>query len=135
MRGFVNLIHILQEGVPMRRLLWLCATVIAALSLSYAQDPTGKWKTQMETPNGPMDMMFTFKTSGDTLTGEVEGPMGAMPIIHGKKEGKTFSFDVNLGDMTINHQCVILGDSISMKVPGMQGETMSMVLKRVPDQK
>ncbi len=124
-----------SEGVFMRRYLWLCATVIAALSLSYAQDPTGKWKTQMETPNGPMEMMFMFKTSGDTLSGQVEGPMGSMPIIHGKKDGKSFSFDVNLGDMTISHQCVMLGDSISMKVPGMQGETMSMVLKRVPESK
>jgi len=135
MRGFVNLIHILQEGVPMQRLLVLCAAVIAATSLSFAQNPTGTWKAQMETPNGPMDMTFTFKTSGDTLTGQVEGPMGAMPIIHGKRDGKSFSFDVNLGDMTISHQCVILGDSISMKVPGMQGETMSMVLKRVPESK
>ena len=119
----------------MQRLLVLCAAVIAATSLSFAQNPTGTWKTQMETPNGPMDMMFTFKTSGDTLTGQVEGPMGPMPIIHSKKDGKTFSFDVQLGDMTINHQCVILGDSISMKVPGMGGETMSMVLKRVPEPK
>ena len=119
----------------MRRSIWLCAMIIAALSLSHAQDPTGKWKTQMETPNGPMEMMFMFKTSGDTLSGQVEGPMGSMPIIHGKKDGKSFSFDVNLGDMTISHQCVMLGDSISMKVPGMQGETMSMILKRVPGQK
>ncbi|HTX98397.1 MAG TPA: hypothetical protein VMG09_00115 [Bacteroidota bacterium] len=119
----------------MKHVSMLFVAVIMAISLSHAQDPTGKWKTHMETPNGPMDMMFTFKTGGDTLSGQVEGPWGSMPIINGKNNGKEFSFDVSFGDMTMNHRCVMMGDSIAMKVPGMQGDTMNMVLKRVLETK
>ncbi len=119
----------------MKRLGLLCATIFMAISLSHAQDPTGKWKTTMETPNGPMDMTFTFKTVGDTLTGQAEGPMGAMPISNGKVNGKSFTFDVSFGEMTISHQCTVMGDSIAMKVPGMQGEDMNLMLKRVPESK
>jgi hypothetical protein len=124
-----------MKGITMSRLFYFCVAIILTMSLGFAQNVNGKWKTQMETPNGPMDMMFTFKTSGDTLTGAVEGPMGEMPISNGKKVGKTFSFDVSFNEWTISHQCIVMGDSISMKVPGMQGDTMSLVLKRVSESK
>ena len=119
----------------MKRLLWSCASILIAVNLSFAQDVNGRWTTQMDTPNGPMEMQFTFKTVGDTLTGQVEGPMGSMPIINGKKNGSAFTFDVSFNGMTLNHQCVVEGDSISMKVPGMGGETMSMILRRMGEQK
>jgi hypothetical protein len=44
-----------------------------------------------------------------------------MPISNGKVSGDRFTFDVSFGDMTIVQQCEVLGDSISMKVPGMGG--------------
>ena len=112
----------------------VCLIVVAlfAVSIGFAQDISGKWKGQMQSPNGPMDLVFNFKAIGDSLSGTVEGPMGELPITNGKIDGKTFSFQVNAGEMTINHQCTALGDSISMKVPGMPGgETMELMLKRV----
>ncbi len=119
----------------MSRLLYLSLAILLTACLGYAQDINGKWKTLMETPNGPMDMMFTFKTSGDTVNGSVEGQMGEMPISNGKLNGNTFSFDVSFNEWTISHMCTAMGDSILMKVPGMQGDTMSMVLKRAPELK
>ncbi len=113
-----------------------CLFVVAffAVSVGFAQDINGKWKGQMQSPNGPMDLVFNFKANGDSLSGTVEGPMGEMPISNGKINGKTFFFQVNAGDMTISHQCTAMGDSISMKVPGMQGgETMELMLKRVTE--
>jgi hypothetical protein len=124
-----------SKGISMKRLFWLCMTMCVAIGISVAQDVNGKWKTQMETPGGPMEMMFTFKVSGDTLTGAVEGPMGETPISNGKKQGKAFSFDVSFNEWTISHDCIAMGDSILMKAPGMQGDTMNLVLKRFTETK
>ena len=114
----------------------LCFIVVALLTLNigFAQGINGKWKGQMQTPNGPMDLVFNFKAIGDSLAGTVEGPMGEMPVVNGKIDGKTFSFDVKAGDMTISHQCTAMGDSISMKIPGMPGgDAMELMLKRVTE--
>jgi hypothetical protein len=124
-----------MKGTPMSRLLNICLTLILAMSIGFAQGINGKWKGQMESPNGPMELTFTFTVSGDSLTGTVESPMGELPISNGKIAGKTFTFDVSVGEMMMNHRCTFLTDSISLKVPGMQGENMEMILKRLPDVK
>jgi hypothetical protein len=114
----------------------LCFIVVAliAVNIGFAQGINGKWKGQMQTPNGPMDLVFSFKAIEDSLTGTVESPMGELPVVNGKIKGKTFSFDVNAGEMTISHQCTAMGDSISMKIPGMPGgEAMELMLKRVTE--
>jgi hypothetical protein len=116
----------------MKWMMYVCVILaIGFINLSLAQDINGKWKGQMQGPDGAMDLSFNFKVVGDSLTGTVASPMGELPISNGKINGKTFSFDVNAGDFTINHQCTVMSDSISMKVPGMQGETMEIVLKRM----
>ena len=115
----------------------LCFVVVAllAVNIGLAQDINGKWKGQMQTPNGSMDLVFSFKAIGDSLTGTVESPMGELPVTNGHIKGKTFSFDVTAGEMTISHQCTAMGDSISMKVPGMAGgEAMELILKRVTEE-
>lgn len=103
--------------------------------LSISADLNGKWSSKMQGPEGDMEMIFIFKVNADTLTGTVQGPMGDMPISKGKINGDQFSFEVSFGDMTINHQCKVMGDSILMKVPGMQGDEMKMILKRQVDKK
>ena len=88
----------------------------------------------MQTPNGPMDLTYSFKVSGGSLTGTIESPMGELPISDGKINGKSFSFDMNVGEMTINHQCTVMGDSISMNMPGIPGgEDIAIILKRLPE--
>jgi len=119
----------------MVRIVFITAIIFILVNFSFAQNINGKWKGQMESPNGPMELTFTFKTSGDTLTGGVESAMGEIPMSNGKMNGNTFAFDINIGEMVINHQCTYLQDSISVKVPGMQGEMMEMILKRVPEPK
>jgi hypothetical protein len=116
----------------MSRLFYICVIAIFAMSIGFAQGIDGKWKGQMQSPNGAMDLTFSFKVSKDSLTGTVESQMGEMPIINGKVNGKKFTFDISFGEMTINHQCTFMTDSISMKVPGMDGESTEMFLKRVP---
>jgi hypothetical protein len=120
----------------MKSKIFICALlVIGFVNSCFAQDINGKWKGQMEGPNGSMDMVFTFKVNADTLTGTVESPMGELPISNGKVSGHQFSFDVSFNEMTINHQCTIAADSISMKIPGMQGDTMEMTLRRSKEPK
>jgi hypothetical protein len=123
-----------MKGMFMSRLFYFGVVVFLAMSIGHAQDINGKWKGEMQSPNGPMELTFNFKVSGDTLNGTVASPMGELPISNGKINGKTFSFDVNANEFTINHQCIVMSDSISMKVPGMPGgEDMAIILKRVPE--
>jgi hypothetical protein len=116
------------------RLFYFGVVTFLAISIGFAQNINGKWIGQMQTPNGPMDLTYSFKVSGDSLTGTIESPMGELPISDGKINGKSFSFDMNVGEMTMNHQCTVMGDSISMKMPGMPGgEDMAIILKRLPE--
>ena len=118
----------------MVRSLCFFVAVLFTVNIGFAQDINGKWKGEMQSPNGPMDLVFNFTANGDSVTGTVESPMGELPITNGKIDGKTFFFQVNAGEMTISHQCTAMGDSISMKVPGMPGgETMELMLKRVTE--
>jgi hypothetical protein len=120
------------KGKSMVRSFCFFVVALFAVSIGFAQDINGKWKGQMQSPNGPMDLVFNFKANGDSLSGTVQSPMGELPISNGKISGNTFFFQVTAGEMTINHQCIVMGDSISMKVPGMQGgETMELMLKRL----
>ncbi len=117
----------------MSRLLSICALALLTMTIGQAQSIDGKWKGEMQSPNGPFELTFNFKVAGDSLTGAVIGQMGDMPISNGKVNGKEFSFDVSMGDMTIVHQCTFMSDSISMKVKGFQGEPTEWILKRVPE--
>ncbi len=117
----------------MSRLLSICALALLTMTIGQAQSIDGKWKGEMQSPNGPFELTFNFKVAGDSLTGAVIGQMGDMPISNGKVNGKEFSFDVSMGDMTIVHQCTFMSDSISMKVKGFQGEPTELILKRVPE--
>ena len=118
----------------MSRFFYFCVVTFFAMSIGHAQNINGKWKGEMQGPNGSMELIFNFKVSGDTLSGTVTSPMGELPMSNGKINGKTFSFDVNANEMIINHQCTVMSDSISMKVPGMPGgEDMAIILKRVPE--
>jgi hypothetical protein len=117
----------------MSRFFYFCVVVFLAMGIGHAQGIDGKWKGEMQGANGSMDLTFNFHVTGDSLTGSVESQMGEIPISNGKVDGKAFSFDVSFNDMTIIHQCTFMSDSISMKVPGMQGDTMQIMLKRIPE--
>ncbi len=109
--------------------------LLVSVGTCFASDIDGKWTGKMQGPNGEQDMTFTFKVSGDTLSGTVGTPMGEMPISNGKVNGKTFTFDVSMGDMVIGHQCTLDGDTINMKVNGFGGDPMEILLKRVVETK
>jgi hypothetical protein len=124
--------HTSRKDNKMKRMMYIYAILaVGFINLGLAQDINGKWKGQMQSPEGAMDIIFNFKVSADTLTGSVESPMGELPFSNGKVKDNTFSFDVSFNEMAISHQCTILADSISMKFSGMDGETREIILKRL----
>ncbi len=119
----------------MTRRMFVAATVLAGfIVLGFAADIQGRWQGTISTPQGDVELVFTFKVDGNTLTGEVESPMNQFPISNGKISGDEFSFDVDTGSDKVSHQCRISGDAINMKSQGPWGET-EMVLKRVAESK
>ena len=108
-------------------------TIITVLLLLFisttAQNLDGKWKGTMNGPNGETELLFTFVTDGDSLTGTVSSPMGDLPIENAKLNGNEFSFDVNVNGMVINHDCILEGDEVKMSVPFMD-QAMEIVLKK-----
>ncbi len=114
----------------MSRLLYFCLAFFLTMSIANAQSIEGKWKGEMQGPNGSFELMYNFHVVGDSLTGSLETQMGEIPISNGKIDGKKFSFDTSFNDMTMSHQCTVMGDSISMKSQGMRGERV-MILKRL----
>ncbi len=123
----------------MKKLLALCATVVVALAILVcaplahaATDVTGAWNTTVTTPNGDMQITFTFKQDGAKLTGTSAGPMGdPSEISNGKVDGDKLSFDVTFNGMTIHHEGTVTGDDIKMTASSDQFPAMEMTLKRV----
>jgi hypothetical protein len=122
-----------MKGAVMSRFFYFCLVIFLVMNIGCNEkEINGKWKGEMQTPNGPFELTYDFNVIGDSLAGTVTSPMGQLPISNGKVDGKTFSFDVNVNGMTFSQQCAYMTDSISMKVQGMQGP-MEIMLKRVPE--
>ena len=95
-----------------------------------AADIDGKWAGEIVGQN--MQIAFTFKAEGTTLTGVhiVNGQETA--IKDGKIEGNNISFTVTLdlgGETKIPHKGVISGDQIKMTYE-MMGQSGEILLKR-----
>lgn len=62
-----------------------------------AADVDGKWSGNISTPNGDVQVGFTFKSDGASLTGTTTGIDGMdVPIKDGKVDGSSISFVVSL---------------------------------------
>jgi hypothetical protein len=123
-----------MKGKTMSRFFYFCIAIFLVVIFGCNEkDINGKWKGEMQTPNGPFELTYDFKVIGDSLAGTVTSQMGTLPLSNGKVKGEDmFSFDVDVNGMTFSQQCTVMGDSISMKVQGMQGP-VEMILKRVPE--
>jgi hypothetical protein len=71
-------------------LLLLAAPAVAA-------DIDGKWTGSLDTPNGAVQVGFTFKADDTMLSGSTTGPDGnVVAIKNGKIDGNKISFAVDL---------------------------------------
>ncbi len=91
----------------------------------------GAWLAKVPGPEGDMELTFTFKVDGNTLTGTDSSAMGSIPLTNGVVHGNDFSFDIEMQGMKISHACKYLdNDSIEMKANVME-QDMIIKLKRV----
>jgi hypothetical protein len=89
--------------------------VLLTAASAFAGDVTGRWNASVPSPDGQaMELVFTFKVDGTTLTGTVQSPMGDVPISEGKVEGEAISFSVDTGSFVILHKGTVSGDTMKL---------------------
>jgi hypothetical protein len=73
------------------RLMGIVVLLAAAVA---AADLNGKWKGTLQSPDGPVELVFDFAVKGEALTGTVQTPgsKDAAKIDEGKVQGDTTSF-------------------------------------------
>jgi hypothetical protein len=117
----------------MKKFLAICAALAMTLGAARASaaDVTGSWTTQMQAQDGStIQLTFTFKQDGASLTGSVASPMGPdpLPISNGKVDGDKLTFDVSFNGITIHHDCTVNGDTIKMSTKTDSGDFPGMEL-------
>jgi hypothetical protein len=95
----------------------------------------GKWVGQIPRPNQSYDAVFSFKASGEKLTGTVNAIDQEFEINDGKIKGDSVSFKI--GSTAGTYSGKVSGDEIAMKVNLSGGEfgsrVMDFTLKRVKE--
>ncbi len=91
----------------------------------------GKWIGNISSPQGDMELTFTFKVDGNTLTGKNSSAMGENELTNGIVNGNEFSFDVDTGGMIIKHKCKYLDDDTIDVIAIVMDNEMNMKLTRV----
>lgn len=120
----------------MKKLLFTVIVAVFAVFSANAEGINGKWKATVEGPQGSMEMTYTFKVDGETLTGSISTPMGDLEINNGKVNGNEFSFDIDMMGTAMPNKGKLEGDVIklSMEMPGGgQGGPGEMTLTKVEE--
>ena len=118
-----------KGGIDMK-----CLSIVVPFLLlagfAFAADIDGKWAGEIVGQN--MEIAFTFKAEGTTLTGVHIVNGQETPIEDGKIDGNNISFTVTLdfgGETKIPHKGTISGDEIKMTYE-MMGQAGEILLKR-----
>ena len=75
----------------------LALALLLVAAPAFAADVDGKWTGSIDTPNGPIELNYTFKADGLKLIGSTTGPDGSMIAIkNGKIDGDKISFALEL---------------------------------------
>ena len=120
-----------------RRQLVKSALLIAVLAvIASAADITGNWKADLQTPQGTVQVSYTFKQDGEALTGTWQAAQSpTVDITEGKVTGDKVSFVVKMGpnaNITFAHEGTIKGDAIQLTMkPSGEFPGSSVVAKRV----
>ena len=97
---------------------------------------TGNWKADLQTPQGTVQVSYSFKQDGETLTGTWQAANSpTIQISDGKVTGDHVSFVVKIdanGGMTFAHEGTIGGDEIQLTMkPFGEFPGSTVVAKRV----
>lgn len=89
---------------------------IFAFSVGHAQGISGKWKADLESPQGNLELNFTFKVEEAKLTGAVSSPMGSQEITNGKVNGNEFSYDIDMMGNTMTFKGKLEKENIKLTI-------------------
>jgi hypothetical protein len=110
-----------QKGEWHMKIFAFAAGFLLLAGYALAGDFDGKWSGQYNSGMGePMTLTYTFKTSGNTVTGSVMSSMDnkETPIKDGKIDGKNISFgaDVDFQGMTLKfkYKGILSGEEIKL---------------------
>ncbi len=119
----------------LKRLLMLGVLAIASAFIfcANASSVDGKWKTTLQTPEGNLEVTYTFKVEGEKLTGQASTYMGDAPIYNGKAGENEYSFEINTGTYMIYNKFKLEDGVIKLNMD-VQGYFMDAVLKRVEEE-
>ena len=84
------------------KLVFTLLLLIGVTAVSAQNTIDGNWKGTRETPNGSLEINYTFKVEGTALTGTWKTEFGEAKLEKGKVDGKKFSYTISFNDMTIN---------------------------------
>jgi hypothetical protein len=113
----------------------LCALTLGLMFLvagmALAADIDGKWVGKIAGMDGnEMELNYTFKAEGATLTGFTTGPDGnKIDIQDGKIDGNNISFALAFGEMKMEMKGVVAGDQLKISMD-MMGTPMEFTLKK-----
>lgn len=106
----------------------LLSLLVVLVFTASAADVSGTWKAAIETPNGPFETTFVFKSDGDKLTGTTSNRfMQDAPISEGKVDGDNLAFVVNASfngnDVKLKYKGKLSGDEmkLTLEIPGRDG--------------
>lgn len=89
----------------------LTAMLLFGFMVTNAQNAIdGNWKGSRETPNGTMELNYTLKVQGDTLTGTIKSQFGEVPLENGKVDGKKFSYSISFNGNSIDFTGELVSD-------------------------
>lgn len=102
-----------------------------------AADITGSWKADWDHPQGKLQIAYTFKQDGETLTGTWQAAQSpTVQITEGKVTGDTVTFVVAKNGVTFAHEGNIKGDEIQFTMkPFGEFPGSTVVAKRVSKSK
>ncbi len=118
---------------PLLKPALLIAILAAAAS---GADITGNWKADLQTPQGMVQVSYSFKQDGETLAGTWQTAQSpTVQISEGKVTGNKVSFVVRIGanpGLTFAHEGTINGDEIQLTMkPSGEFPGSTVVAKRV----
>jgi hypothetical protein len=101
--------------------------LVSAVAALYGQSIDGNWKGKRQTPNGEIEIFYTFKAEGSVLTGTWKSTFGEAALSNGKINDKAISYTVSINGNDIEFTGEIVS-ATEIKVTNTRGE---MVLSKV----
>ncbi len=114
----------------MKKLLFTFLVVLCGTVFTMAANVEGKWKASM----GEFEITYVFATVDGTLTGNVETPMGDMPLSNVVVEDNTISFEMDMMGNTMKSSGTFDDKEMRIKsTGGMQGGDQEMVFTKLEE--